>query len=263
MVKNSSSQNGSAFVTIIVILTVAVIGVLSFVFLQNFTQSDEAKGNSIATEEKFEQRPEQLCANTNHVTEAEGVFCSEDIGLEFKVPEIFKGKFQKAENYDIFEGSMEDPQGTYAGKSIVNYEAVIKPEQETLSLSISKEPLRSGRSSIGHALRSTYFNSNDRSLYFVEGDTSEYDSSTDSYRITQNGYAGEPIPSFKVENMRIYHGKTGDAGVVEDGYLMVVDDQLVIIKIKHAANPMNENTIDYEKPFAELNRNIKQLRALK
>jgi hypothetical protein len=264
MVKNSSSQNGSAFVIIIVILTVAVIGALSFVFWQNFIQSGEVKSNSSATQEKVEQKPEQLCANNNNqVTEADGVFCSEDIGLEFKVPEIFKGKIQKAENYDIFEGSIEDPRGTHAGKSIVNYEAVIKFEQETLSLSISKEPLRSGRSSIGHALRSTYFNSNDRSLYFVEGVMSEYDSSTNSYRVTQKGYAGEPIPSFKVENMRVYHGKIGDAGVIEDGYLMVVDDYLVIIKIKHAANPMNETTIDYEKPFADLNSFIKQLRVLK
>lgn len=263
MVKNSSSQYGSAFVIIIVILAVAIIGALGFVFWQNFTQSDEAKNNSIATQEKVEQKPEQLCANKNHVVEADGVFCSEDIGLEFKVPEVFKGKFQKAENYDIFEGSMEDPQGTHAGKSIVNYEAVIKSEQETLSLSIAKEPLRSGRSSIGHALRSTYFNAEDRSLYFVEGVMREYDNSTNSYRVTQNGYAGEPIPSFKVENTRVYHGKIGDAGVVEDGYLMVADDHLVIIKIRHAANPMNEPTIDYEKPFADLNSYIKQLKFLK
>jgi hypothetical protein len=44
---------------------------------------------------------------------------------------------------------------------------------------------------------------------------------------------------------------------------MVVDYYLVIIKIKHAANPMNETTIDYEKPFADLNSFIKQLKVLK
>jgi hypothetical protein len=263
MVKQSSSQNGSAFVIIVSVLAVVVIGALGFVFWQNFAQSDEAKNNSIANQNKVERKLEQSCANKNHIVEVDGVFCSEDVGVEFKIPEVFKGKFQKVENYDVSEGSIENVQGNPAGKSIVSYEATVAAGQESLTLSIAKESLRSGYSSIGHALQRTYFNATDGNLYLVNYPTDEYDSATNTTKTTGSIRAGEMVPSFAAGSVKIYHGKIGDAGVVEDGYLMVIDDHLVIIKIKHAVNPMNESTIDYEKSFADLNSYIKQLKSLK
>lgn len=263
MVKNSYSQNGSVFTVIIIILVVAIVGVLGFAFWQNITRSGEVASSSKKVQEAINQNREKVCANSTDNVEAGGVFCSEDIGVRFQVPEIFKGKFQKAENYDITEGSMEELKGNGVGKSIANYRAVVTSGEESLSLTVSKEPIRSGYSSIGHALRSTYFNAETRNLYFVEGAKSEYDSTTDTYKVTQQGYAGESIPFFDVDGAKVFYGNIGDAGVIERGYLMVMSNHLVVVKIKHAINPMNEPVIDIDRPFADLDSYLRRTKILK
>lgn len=247
----SSKQTGSAHIVIIVILAVVLLGALGFVFWKNFIQSSDSQVSQETSSEKISQteKTEPLCASD--VVEKDGVFCSEDIGVEFKIPEVFAGEFQKKKNYEIYKGPMQSIKGSSAGKSLEYYEAVVTSgPDETLSLSVATEPIRSGYSSIGHALQRTYFNATNGNLHLIK--------TTD----TGSWIAGESAPSFKVGKTKIYQGRVGDAGTIENGYLMVVGDHLVVIKIKHVANPMNEPALDNEAPFTELDNYLKQLKVL-
>lgn len=259
MIRNSSSQNGSAFVVTIIILAVAIVGALGFVFWQNFMQPSDTQDNQESVSDLVDV--DERCAGD--VVEQNGIFCSESIGVEFKIPEVFAGKFQKQENYDVYEGPMDAVEGSPAGKSLEYYEAVVTSGEETLSLSVAKEPLRSGYSSIGHALQKTYFDATSGNLYLVNGPTREYDSATDTTKTTGGWSAGESVPSFDVGETKVYYGSIGDAGIVEDGYLMVVNDHLVVIKIKHTVNLPEEPAFDSEKSFMDLNSDLKQLQILK
>jgi len=246
MIKSSSSQNGSAFVAIIIVLLIAIIGALGFVFWQNFIQSPDTPVNQENLSRPDKTAPAPLCAGGSDTVEQNGIFCSESIGVEFKIPEVFAGKFQKKENYDVYQGPRDSSKKSPAGKSLEYYEAVVTSGQETLetlSLSVAKEPLRSGYTSVAHALQWTYFDATTGNLYTVVND--------------------KLVPSFNVTGTKIYRGQAGDAGVVEDGYLMVVNGYLVIIKIKHVANPMDTPVLDNKKPFEDLYNYLKQLKVLK
>lgn len=256
MIKTSLNQKGSAHIAIIVILVVALIGALGFVFWQNFIQSSDYQNNQESVSEGMDER----CAGD--AVEQNGIFCSETIGVEFSIPEVFVGKFQKKENYDVYEGPIESVEGSLAGKSLEYYEAVVTAGQETLSLSVAKEPLRSGYSSVDHALQRTYFDGVIGSLYLVNSPTQKYDSATDTMQTTGSWSAGESVPSFEVSETKVYYGRVGDAGTMEDGYLMVVNDSLVIILIKHTVGLADSPVLDYEKSFMDLNSYLKRLKVL-
>src|SRR5687768_9094971 len=79
MIKNSSRQNGSMHVVIIVILIVALLGALGFVFWQNFTQKSEEKTANQSTT-KNESKPK----------EDDGLLKLADWGIEFTIPDGLK-----------------------------------------------------------------------------------------------------------------------------------------------------------------------------
>jgi hypothetical protein len=257
MIKTSLHQKGSAHI-VIIILVVTIAGVLGFVFWQKFIQSPP---DTQVSQGKPPEKVDPLCAGD--AIEQDGIFCSKSIGVKFKIPEVFVGKFQKKENYDVYQGPMESAKGNLDGKSLEYYEAAITSGNETLSLSVAKEPLRTGYSSIGHALQRTYFDASSGDLYLVKGPSLKYDSATDTTKTIGGWSAGELVPSFKIGETKVYYGTVGDVGVSEGGYLMVVDSYLVIIEIKHSANPMETPVLDGEKSFMDLNSNIKQLKVLK
>jgi archaellum component FlaF (FlaF/FlaG flagellin family) len=74
MIKNSHSQTGSTHAVIIIILVLALLGTLGFVFWQNFTSNDEA--NNTSTTIETERAPMK---NTN-------TYRNESIGIEFEYP---------------------------------------------------------------------------------------------------------------------------------------------------------------------------------
>jgi hypothetical protein len=261
MIKASPKQTGSVHVAIIVVLVLTLIGILGFVFWQNFMQS---KGNKdVQTNQNNSSgKSSDVCVGYGDAVEKAKVFCSKNVGVEFRIPEVFANKFQKKENYDVFKGGMEDSKGSLAGKSLDYYEAVVSSGKETLLLSVAKEPLRSGYSNVSHALQRTYFNEANGNLSLVKGPVRHYDSKTGTFAVTGGWSIGEPVPSFDVDGAKIYHGKTGDAGVVEDGYLTVAKTGVVVIKIKHVANPMDTPVLEADKPFSDLNTYLEQLKFL-
>jgi flagellar basal body-associated protein FliL len=262
MIKISSKQTGSAHVVIIVILVLALVATLGFVFWQNFMQSSKDNKDAQVSQNNSVGKSSDVCAGYGTAVEKDKVFCSKNIGVEFKIPEAFAGKFQKKENYDVFKGGMEDSEGSSAGKSLEYYEAVVSSGKESLLLSVAKEPLRSGYSSVNHALQQAYFNEANGILSLVNSPTRQYDSKTDTFTTTGSWSAGEQVPSFNVGDAKVYHGKTGDAGVVEDGYLTVVKGGVVVIKIKHVTDPMGAPVLDADKSFADLDASLKQLKFL-
>lgn len=262
MIKISSRQVGSVHVVVIAVLVLALVGALGFVFWQNFMQPAKDDKTVQTSQKDLSEKPAEICAGYGDAVEKDKVFCSKDIGIEFKIPDIFAGKFQKKENYEVFKGGMEDASGSPAGKSLYNYAADVVSGDETLTLSVAKEPLRSGYSSMGHALQRTYFNENNGDLSLVKGPEAHYDSTTNTRTITGGWGVGELVPYFNVGNAKVYHGKIGDAGVLEDGYLTVLRDGIVVIKIKHAVNPMETAALDADKIFVELDTYLKQLKFL-
>src|SRR5687768_8592152 len=77
MIRTSLNQKGSAHIVIIVILVIALLGVLGFVFWQNFMKSDTTKDASKVTDtQKSENKP-----NAETL-----VYHSDSIGIEFKYP---------------------------------------------------------------------------------------------------------------------------------------------------------------------------------
>lgn len=233
----SQTQAGSVHLAIIIILVIALLAGLGFIFWKNSAM--QTSSSSASPEVSQPTVNEEFCVSTDGLIEKDGIFCSESIGIQFKVPDEFIGKFAKAKNYDVTKGEMGGEQVS-AGKSLEVYEAKIAVgDEEDLSLSVAKEPLRNGYSSIGHMLQRTYFNATTKELTLV--------------------YGGE-VTSFYIDGVKIYKGSIGDAGSTENGYLSVVKDNLVVVRIKHSINPMEDSIIDFEKIFDSFDNNLQSVK---
>ena len=76
------NQKGSAHIVIIIVLVVAVIGLLGFVFWQNFVISPKAKD---AAKVASTQQAEQSAASANELTETEAI-SNDGVTLRFNYP---------------------------------------------------------------------------------------------------------------------------------------------------------------------------------
>src|SRR5664279_3384873 len=79
MTKSSQSQKGSAFIIIIIILAVALVGVLGFVFWQNF----------ISKGPEAEVVP-QVTKKSDNVQKAVTIYNLESVGASFSYPSDWK-----------------------------------------------------------------------------------------------------------------------------------------------------------------------------
>ncbi len=109
MIKNSHNQNGSAHVVIIIILVVALIGALGFIFWQNFFKNDATSTTSVATEE-VEVAPE-----TNEYA-GWGTYESVRDGYSIKYPQnwvVIKETDQDGPYIRNFDPTFGNTQGGY------------------------------------------------------------------------------------------------------------------------------------------------------
>lgn len=95
MIKNSQNQTGSAHIVIIIILVVAVIGLLGFIFWQNFiTPKDETTKQAISSQHENESEADLY----------KGYLFLDDWSIKFKIPEGLTGiKYYKVTGYDSYE----------------------------------------------------------------------------------------------------------------------------------------------------------------
>lgn len=87
MIKNSPKQTGSTHIFIIVIVIVAIIGALGFVFWQNYTTKKESSNSTPISEEQKEDEKEAVVAPTTKAYDNEQYeFSYLDDGWKLKEP---------------------------------------------------------------------------------------------------------------------------------------------------------------------------------
>jgi hypothetical protein len=116
MVKNSSSQNGSAFVVIIIILVVAIVGALGFVVWQNYIKQDNVMQSSKTDQSK---EPNSIVVKDSYtfndaVTDINTVLSKQVCGSQGPTIVLNESDFSKVDDTQAF-----DYQG---GKSFINEE---------------------------------------------------------------------------------------------------------------------------------------------
>jgi len=262
MIKHSQRQTGSALVVLIIVIVVAIIGALGWVAWNNFFVS--SNDSQLATEtQQVDAKP---CGDDDAIMEKDGFFCSDQIGIRLAIPGILAGKFQKTDNYEIFKGTVDYTTRASAGNSDVVYTSVLAGS-DNFTLTIAKEPLRSGYVDVAHANQSTYYDKGTGVLSNVTSPTKSYDSTNDTY-VTSGSYAvASPVPSFEVAGTKIYHASVGDAGTRIETYFMVINSSIVKIKLTnngYMGAPENDpTTIDAAKIFDEFDASVKKIELIR
>ncbi len=234
----NNSQKGSVLVIAVVVAAVLVLGGLGYVLWNNVIAKEPVvtETTSPSTSE-----PKVFCKEDEDVTAVKGIFCSEDIGIKFKVSSIFAGKIEKASNYEVFQGGVYPSEKQSAGTSERFYSVTISGN-DNFSFSIAQEPLRSGNIDFPYLMAPSDFNATSGKLM---------------------GMNGEEVTPFRNDSIVVYKGGYGDAGQLADYYLMTVKDKIVKIILKHASymGPSENDpaTIDESKVFEELNESVKTL----
>jgi nitrate reductase NapE component len=254
----SRKQQGNALVVVVIILTVAIIGALGYVVWNNFIAQ---KVNQSTPETS--QSEDVECESD--VVEKSNTFCSKDIGVTFKVPSIFDGKFEKTDNYEIFSGTVDYTTRVSAGSSDVVYSAAITGN-DIFILTIAKEPLRSGYVEVGHMLHSTYYDKETGVLSDATSPSRHYDSMTNTTTTSGEYAIAGTVPSFTSDDVKFYHGTDGDAGVRTETYFAVINGSIVKIKLTNRGymgpDENDPSTIDADLIFNELEDAMKDLKII-
>jgi len=258
------SQAGSAHVAIIIVLIIALLGALGFVFWDNFLKKEEPVSQTDSKPKN--PKTQDACSSKENEAAEAGVFCSKIIGVKFSVPTIFTNKLVKADNYEVFEGPLDPNAKKSAGTAENVYRATITGN-DNFTFTVAQEPLRTGYVDVGYKLQNTYYDQSTSDLTLVNTPTTHYDSTTNTSTTSGSYSKGEVVPSSNVDGIRFFKGTSGDAGQTEDIYLGVIRNKIVKISLRHGAymgNPANDpSTIDANKVFDEFNKFIKLLKVIK
>jgi hypothetical protein len=226
--KHHTAQSGHIVLIVVIILAVAgILAALGYVLAQNL-HSPESQTNTSQTPEQ-----ETICESGEDEAATNGTFCSEDLGIKFEVPAQFEGKIEPVDNYEIYEGPLDYSKRKSAGKSDRVLEGTFKQGAGTYTLTIAREPVRTGWVGVVHALQNTYYDEETGLLSLVNPPTTHYDSETDTTTTTGEYSIGETAPYFYVEGgVTVYWGIAGDAGVATSTYLVVRGDEFIIIRLE-------------------------------
>lgn len=248
MNKIKNTQDGSGGALVIVIIIVAIVGALGFVYWDNFMKSSDTEKQENKDASKTIPKP---CKTGEDTKATDGVFCSETLGVKLPVPEIFKGKLTKAENYEVYQGSLDPNDKTSVGITEDVYEAHVRGGDDSTTLTIAQEPLRTGYISVGHRLQNTYFDQNTGILSLV-------DFSAGNYSI------GEAVPSQVIDHTTFFRGQGGDAGRSTIAYVGVVKGKLFKVSLEYVAElgPSPTYLFDMEELTKEFDESIKKLKKL-
>jgi len=259
MSKQLKRQHGFGVIEIVIIVAaIALLSVVGLVAYNSF-QTDKNAGEAAKTSPKPEAK--KPCSETA----SNGIFCSEDVGIKFTVPTVFKGKLVKADNYEIFHGPIDQHPGAKAGMSELVFSASISGT-DNFTFSIAKEPLQSGYVGVYYALQNAYLDKESRVLSQVITPTNQYDSKTGITTETGEYTLGKPVPSLAIDGVRFYKMLNGDAGMRSSTYLAIIKDKVVKIELKHGAYMGDEandpSTIDADVVFDEFDSMLKNLQVL-
>jgi hypothetical protein len=257
--QKKKSQIGSVHVIVIAVAVAIVIGALGFVFWNNFLKKDSSVSK---TEDKTTTKPADFCAKGQNLMAENGMFCSKEMGIKFAVPSMFNNKLAKTDNYEVFQGPLDPNAKKSAGMSESFYRASIEGKV-SFTFTVAQEPLRTGYVDVYHALQNTYFDQSTGELTRVNMPTRNYNSATDSYTVSGEYSVGEAVPSFDVNGVRFFKGSNGDAGQTENIYFGVVNNKIIKISLKSAADPAVESSSDADRMFSEFDKSMKMLEVVR
>jgi hypothetical protein len=249
-------DSGSALhITIIIILVIAILGLLGYVLWSNFFRTS-------STETLTTSQTEPFCSAEETETADNGTFCSADMGIKFDVPRIFKGIVAEADNYEVFSSTVDPDSKVSAGNSEMVFEATISGT-DNFTLTIAKEPLRTGYVGLPHLVYEAYFDQASGVLSSITFPEYNYDSTTGATTTTGDYAVGDPASSFMVGDIKVFKGLFGDAGTSIITYFAVVNDKIIKIGITHGGyigDPADDpSTIDGTEVLDEFEAGIKTL----
>jgi hypothetical protein len=182
------------------------------------------------------------CGADENEKAGKGVFCSEAIGVKLRVPDLFKGKLARGENYDLY-----DKDGAAVGQSELVFEATVKDPADsdmanTYRLIIARTPLVSRQ---GPCFDPCEFDSKTRTLYA--------------------GETGKEAESVTVDGIKFFKGVIGDGGDYIVTYMGVVGDKVIEITLisgTYLGPGEEKHSVNQEKLFIDFDKLVKTLRAL-
>lgn len=200
----TSSKGFSIIEIIIAIVVISLLGAISWLY---FSKTQPAVQTADTKQTQSPSPKEDPCKDGSS-TAKNGTFCAKDVGISVRIPDIFKDKFQKIDNYDVMTQNSFTDNGVVFGKSEIAYQATVKHPHEDLSLIISKEPLRNFRvKSLAPAL----FNKDTKEVRYQ-------DSNKEADSVVLDGHT-------------FYTYSVGDAGSLSQTYITVIDDKLLVLSL--------------------------------
>jgi len=231
----TNQQGSAAHIVIIVALVLVVLGLLGFVFWQNFLKKDTVTVNEQKqnTAQSSEEKPK--CDEGEDEKASNGVFCSEVYGVKFSVPEEFKGQLQQSENVAIFPIADSQPEALGESESVIS--AKVSRGQYDYILTISLLP-QINTMSVGFAAGGQ-FDSSDKKLYAII-------STAENPAFHRDG----EYPFVTSTNgIKVYRGTYGDVGHILYQNAIIIGDKVVIIDVNDKPNvteglPTEAPTVD-------------------
>lgn len=158
MVKNSSSQKGSAHVIIIVVLIVALVGTLGFIFWQNFID----KKPSVSSDGNKSQTSVDISDKTDPDLESQ---LYEDQTLSFKYPQDWTVTDEVKDEFPFWtlrskDSSIEVTVSAYGDNSEQTYQQKVDQLKNTDGVSEVKEAQLAGKNGV------TYLDSRDTRYHY-------------------------------------------------------------------------------------------------
>jgi prepilin-type N-terminal cleavage/methylation domain-containing protein len=242
-----TSDKGFSIVEII--MAVVIVGLLSAVgWLYISNQSHEQsspKGSPTNTSAKKVDTKKDKCSGGD-ITAKSGTFCAEDVGLHLSVPDVFKGKIKKINNYTVMTQNTIQEQGKVFGKSETAYEATLTGKNDTYSLTIAVEPLRNFRPK---SYTPSLFNRDTGQMYYID--------------------SSKEAESTILDGVKFYNYGIGDAGSVSSIYMAVINDRIVVVSLvsqQQLGDPATRNYIldeaAYQTMFNQYKAGISSLKVV-
>jgi hypothetical protein len=244
-------QKGFPLKTIIIVFV--SIGILSIVgwlyFINNQPQEKKETHTSTPKKAPIKKEIERATCEGADASATNGIFCAEDVGLRLAVPDVFKGKIQKINNYTVTTQNKATDQAVTFGTSEVAYEATLKGKDDSYTLTIAKEPLRNFRP---QTYAPSLFNKDTKQMYYF----------------SLEGERDKEVESTTLGGVKFYNHGTGDVGFVSNIYTGVVDDKILVVSLvtKQPGDPATHNYLldpaDYNTMLNQYNSAIKALKVV-
>lgn len=216
--KSRIKEQGSAVhIVIIIVLILVILGLLGFVFWQNFINKSEPATQTTQTTVTASTEF-STCESEEDDKATNGVFCSDEYGVKFTVPNQFKGALEHTDNVPIYPISDVEPEPIGTTTSVIS--AKKSEGQYEYSLTISLFP-KIDNMSLGLLGGGQFDISNDK-VYTIESgpDDPSFHRAAEYTSVTSES------------GIKVYRNTFGDVGYMIYQSAIVLADKVVLIDLK-------------------------------